>query len=311
MKYGKTILILRFMFYLYKCWHLYKSNNDFVNQLKYSKTYNSILSIQEYTNNIKECSDLDIKLPYLLRLSEFTMTHNATLLYKSIYKITQCIQDPEILTKQFMEFIYINNSYKSISESYSKELKLYNREFTVETSYEGIKELYKLSHDIEYFSNKLLLSNIVTESEYKTLLYENAIRNPKKKIIMTTINDWYYVDIFIGASYEISEEIINYFFVSPTHTPLYDKFTQIQTKMKSYYRFLDESYRQMNYLAVDIMDELALFTTKFHTSIQSTVSLYYLTGFLLIETVGCLYYSDNTVFMIEGIHSAITISLNK
>lgn len=311
MKYGKTILILRFMFYLYKCWHLYKSNNDFVNQLKYSKTYNSILSIREYTNNIKECSDVDIQLPYLLRLSEFTMTNNATLLYKSIYKITQCIQDPEILTKQFMEFIYINNSYKPITDSYSKELNLYNRDFAIEISYEGIKELYKLSHDIEYFSNKLLLSNIVTDSEYKTLLYENAIRNPKKKIITTTLNDWYYVDIFIGASYEISEEIIHYFFVSPTHTPLYDKFTQIQTKMKSYYRFLDESYRQMNYLAVDIMDELALFTTKFHTSIQSTVSLYYLTGFLLIETVGCLYYSDNTVFMIEGIHSAITMSLNK
>ena len=51
-----------------------------------------------------------------------------------------------------------------------------------------------------------------------------------------------------------------------------------------------------------IMDELSLFTTKFHTSIQSTVNLYYSTGFLLTETVGFLYGSDETVFMIEGIN---------
>jgi hypothetical protein len=110
------------------------------------------------------------------------------------------------------------------------------------------------------------------------------------------------MDIFIGATYEIGEETINYFFHSPTHTPLYDKFTQIQQRLKSYYRYLDESYRQMNYLAIDIMDELSLFTTKFHTSIHSTISLYYSTGFLFAETLGFLYGSDETVFFIEGIN---------
>jgi hypothetical protein len=73
--------------------------------MKNSKIYNSVLSIHEYTNTIQECRDIDIEMPYMLRLSEFTMSDEATYLYKSIYKITQCIQDPEILTKKFMEFL--------------------------------------------------------------------------------------------------------------------------------------------------------------------------------------------------------------
>lgn len=307
MNYGSLVLILRSCFYIYRFWHLYESNNEFLNQMTNSKTYNSLLSIDEYTNTMKECSDIDVQMPYMLRLSEFTMNDQAIHLYKSIYKITQCIKDPEILTKKFMDLLYANQSYTSYDIIESKELQLYDSALVkIEINKEGLHELYKLSNDIEYFSKKLLLSNVITLSEYNEVVNQHNIRNPKKNVINTTIintrDNWYYMDIFIGATYEIGEETINYFFHSPTHTPLYDKFTQIQQRLKSYYRYLDESYRQMNYLAIDIMDELSLFTTKFHTSIHSTISLYYSTGFLLTETVGFLYGSDETVFFIEGVN---------
>ena len=306
MNYGQLILILRFFFYLYRLWHLYESNNEFVYQMKNSKIYNSILSIHEYTNTIQECSDIQVEMPYMLRLSEFTMNDEATDIYKSIYKITQCIQDPEILTKKFLEMLHTNDSIDIVE---SKELQIYDPQLLkIKINKESLDELYKMSNDIEYFSKKLLISNTITISEYQEVMNEHKNRNPTKnggnikRVIITTRDHWYYMSIFMGATYEIGEETMNYFFYSPTHTPLYDKFTQIQQRLKSYYRELDESYRQMNYLAIDIMDELTLFTSKFHTSIQSTVNLYYSTGFLLTETVGFLYGSDETVFLLEGMN---------
>lgn len=316
MNYGRLIIILRLFFYLYRYWHLYESNNEFVYQMKNSKTYTSVLSINEYTNTIQECSDIDVDMPYMLRLSEFTMSDEATQLYTSIYKITQCIHDPEILTKKFMELLHANESFDIVE---STELQVYDpRLVKIEINKEGLDELYKMSNDIEYFSKKLLLSDTITVHEYEEVMNEHNIRNPKKNgsntntdtdtekktktVIIQTRDHWYYMDIFMGATYEMGEETMNYFFHSPTHTPLYDKFTQIQQRLKSYYRHLDQSYRQMNYLAIDIMDELSLFTSKFHTSIQSTVSLYYSTGFLLTEMVGFIYGSDETVFLIEGIN---------
>jgi hypothetical protein len=304
MNYGKIILFLRFFFYLYRLWHIYESNNEFVYQMKNSKIYNSVLSIHYYTNTIQECSDIPVEMPYILRLSEFTMNDEATNLYKSIYKITQCIQDPEILTKKFMEFLHTNDSFDIVE---SKELQIYHPTLLkVKINKESLDELYKMSNDIEYFSKKLLLSNTITVSEYQEVMNEHNIRNPKKNstntIVITTRDHWYYMNIFAGATYELSKETMNYFFYSPTHTPLYDKFTQIQQRLKSYYRELNESYRQMNYLAIDIMDEISLFTSKFHSSIQSTINLYYSTGFLLTETVGFLYGSDETVFLLEGIN---------
>jgi hypothetical protein len=306
MNYGRLVLILRSCFYIYRFWHLYQSNNEFLNQITNSKTYNSVLSIDEYTNTMKECSDIDIEMPYMLRISEFTMNDQAIHLYKSIYKITQCIKDPEILTKKFMDILHANESFDIVE---SKELQVYHPILVkIETNKEGLDELYKLSNDIEYFSKKLLSLNTITVSEYEEVINEHTIRNPKKNVtktktvIIETRDHWYYVNIFMGATYEMGEETMNYFFNSPTHTPLYDKFTQIQQRLKSYYRHLDESYRQMNYLAIDIMDELSLFTSKFHTSIQTTVSLYYSTGFLLTEMVGFIYGSDETVFFIEGIN---------
>ena len=306
MNYGQLILILRLFFYLYKLWHLYESNNEFVYQMKNSKIYNSILSIHEYTNTIQECSNIEVEMPYMLRLSEFTMNDEATSLYKSIYKITQCIQDPEILTKKFMELLHTNDSLDIME---SKELQIYDPSLIkIKINKESLEELYKMSNDIEYFSKKLLLSDRITVSEYQEVMAEHHVRNPKKNVIntntvtITTRDHWYYMNIFVGATYEVGEETMNYFFYSPTHTPLYDKFTKIQQQLKSYYRELDESYRQMNYLAIDIMDELTLFTSKFHTSIHSTVNLYYSTGFLLTETVGFLYGSNEAVFLLEGIN---------
>jgi hypothetical protein len=163
-----------------------------------------------------------------------------------------------------------------------------------------------MSNDLDYFSKKMLVSNMITISEYQQLTAEYKIRNAgtyKNTTNIIIVRDhWYYIHILTGATIEIGEEAMNYLFYTPTHTPLYDKFTLIQQKMKAYYRYLDESYRQINYLAIDIMDELSIFTSKFHSSIQSTIHLYYSTGFLLAEITGYMYGSDNAILVIEGLN---------
>jgi hypothetical protein len=100
-----------------------------------------------------------------------------------------------------------------------------------------------------------------------------------------------------GISYEIGKEYMNYFFIKPSHTPIYDRFTEIQTKYKSYYR----SYYQIQFLAVDISDELLLFHRKFQQSVHTSILLYGNSIMLLSDALGYLYGGDKAVFVIEGI----------
>ena len=265
MKYTKLILIIRLLIYIYKYWHFYESNNELIRQIKDSKIYTSILSIHKYNVFIKECSHVhenkNIKLPYLLRLSEFIMTTENTQLYTKVYKITKCIHDPEILTNQFMEYVNTNNTLP----------------FELSRNVKGMNELYKMTNDFEYFSKKLLSSAVISISEYTNILHEYKIRNSDSSrhdnyqhdytnIVITnnTQTHFYYLNILIGATYEICKETVKYFFYMPTHTPLYDTLIEIQKNMKLYYRILDESYRSLNYLAIDIIDEIQMFSKKFN-----------------------------------------------
>jgi hypothetical protein len=315
MKYTKIIFILRLLIYIYKYWHFYESNNTLIRQIKDSKIYNSILSIHKYNIFIKECSHIhenkNVKLPYLLRLSEFIMTTENTQLYTRVYKITKCIHDPEILTNQFMELIDINNTLP----------------FELSTNVKGMNELYKMTNDFEYFSKKLLSSTFISISEYKNILHEYKIRNlddslhhhgshhqgshhdgsrhhDYTKVVNTnnTKSHFYYLNILIGATYEICKETVKYFFYMPTHTPLYDTIIEIQKNMKLYYRILDESYRSLNYLAIDIIDEIQMFSKKFKILIQSSIHLYYSTGCLLSEIAGFIYGNENSFFLFETLH---------
>lgn len=299
MKYTKIILIIRLLIYIYKYWHFYESNNTLIRQIKDSKIYNSILSIHKYNIFIKECSHIhenkNVNLPYLLRLSEFIMTTENTQLYTKVYKITKCIHDPEILTNQFMKYVNINNTLP----------------FELSTNVKGMNELYKMTNDFEYFSKKLLSSSFISISEYKNILHEYKIRNldgsrhnDYTKIVITnnTQTHFYYLNILIGATYEICKETVKYFFYMPTHTPLYDTLIEIQKNMKLYYRILDESYRSLNYLAIDIIDEIQMFSKKFKILIQSSIHLYYFTGCLLSEIPGFIYGNHDSFFLYETLH---------
>lgn len=290
MKYIELLLFLRVLLYIYKCWHFYESNNTFIGQIKQSKIYNSILSIHNYSVFMKECSHVVVKQSYLLRLSEFMMTTENMQLYMSIYKITNCIHDPEILTNEFMEIIHLNDSSP-----------IAKNKFGIELNAKGIDELYKITNDFDFFSKKLLSSNYISISEYNDIVHENNIRKIRKSITNTTLtkqtkllNTIY---ILVETTYEFYKETINYLFYVPSHTPIYDKFVLMQKNMKSYYRYMDKSYRRANYLAIDIIDEVQLFTTKFNMLLKSSIKLYYSTGFLLTEIAGYVCGNDNALLL--------------
>ena len=150
--------------------------------MKNSKIYNSILSIHEYTNTIQECSNIEVEMPYMLRLSEFTMNDESTSLYKSIYKITQCIQDPEILTKKFMELLHTNDSLDIME---SKELQIYDPSLIkIKINKESLDELYKMSNDIEYFSKKkvkiLEQSCLFIARDYEYFIFKALLQSEVK-----------------------------------------------------------------------------------------------------------------------------------
>lgn len=303
MKYTKIILIMRLLMHAYKYWHFYESNNTLIRQIKESKMYASILSIHEYNTFVKDCSHVhenkNVKLPYLLRLSEFMMTTENTQLYAKVYKITKCIHDPEILTNKFMEHVNINNTLP----------------FELSTNSKGMNELHKMMNNFEYFSKKLLSSSVISISEYKNILHEYKIRNSDGSrhhnhrhdvaITNNTQTHFYYLNILIGATYEMCKETVKYFFYVPTHTPLHDTLTEIQKNMKLHYRILDESYRSLNYLAIDVIDEIQMFSKKFRILIQSSIHLYYFTGCLLSEIAGFVDGNHDSFFLFETLHMVL------
>lgn len=289
MKYTEVFLFLRVLSYAYKCWHFYESNNAFIGQIKQSKTYNSILSIHDYSVFIKECSQhAQFKQPYLLRLSEFMMTTENVQLYTSIHKIVNCIHDPETLTNKFMEIINLNESFP-----------IMKNKFEIELNAKGIDELCKITNDFEYFSKKLLSSDYISISEYNHIVHENNIRKSMTNVTTATKKHNFMNAIYmlVETTHELCKEIINHLFHMPSHTPIYDKFILMQKNMKSYYRHVDQSYRRANYLAIDVMDEFQLFAAKFKTLLKSSVKLYYSTGFLFADIAGYIYGNNNVLFL--------------
>lgn len=180
LKYRQLIFILQLIFYAYRFWHFYESNKTFIGEIKESKIYKNIQYIHKYTTNVKECSHVQFKQPYLLRLYKLIMTNENIELYTSIYKITKCIHDPEILTNKLMELIYFNKSLN---------LQNYNT-FEISSNAKGLHKLYKMTKDFEYFSKKLLLSNIISISEYNDIVHENNIRKSTHKTNVTNNDDF-------------------------------------------------------------------------------------------------------------------------
>jgi hypothetical protein len=241
--------MFRILWLLYRIWHLYESNNEFVSQVKVSKTFYTVVNTASYTHLISECRVTNTSMPYLLRLSELTLHPDAAALYKKIWDTTHCLQDPSILTRKMMELTDIHNQL--IEESKTGELVVYN----------------------PYAIKKIE----IPKQEVKE---ENGV-----------------FSILKGAAYELGQESMNYFFRKPSHTPIYDKLTTVQNKMKTYYR----TYYQIQFLAIDVSDELMLFQKKFQQVVHTSFGIYTSSGILIADITGYMYGGDNAVLIIEGI----------
>lgn len=235
--YTGLVLLLRTIWLIYRMWHLYESNVEFIDSVQKSKTYGSVITTMNYIELMKDCPSENI--PYLLRLSEHGLSNDAVVLYKKVWEMSECIThlNPGFLVNQFMAIEY---------PDVSLELVLKNVEGIKQTEEKGSKD---------------------------------------QSLTMSTL-------------YQIGQQSMNYLFWKPTHTPLYDKWTEVQTSTKSYYR----AYYQLHFLAVDISDELALFHRKFQQAIYTTWNIYANLAILSLDTTAVIigYKGDDIVFLIEG-----------
>ena len=106
MKYSYLILFLRTTWLSYRIWHLWESNHEFIATVTKSKTYGSIVYGANTVEWIRSCQSANKSIPYLLRMSEYTLSPQAATLYKRIWDMSQCLQNPIFLTNRMMESKY-------------------------------------------------------------------------------------------------------------------------------------------------------------------------------------------------------------
>ena len=104
-------------------------------------------------------------------------------------------------------------------------------------------------------------------------------------------------NLFEDGLYGLSEEFVDYLWWHPTHTPLYDKFAVVQTKVKQTTRV----YYQIQFLAIDISDELLIFQRKFQQSMWTTASLYNDLVILTADVFAFMYMGYEGIMVVEGI----------
>lgn len=228
MKY--IILFSRTLWIMYRFWHLYESNNEFVYQLQTSKTYDSILMTIQYAQLVKDCPSRPT--PYFLQM---TLNPNAAILYTKCWDIANCLQNPLVLTDKLLQIA-------------------------------GAEDIVEL--------------------EKQLVLYDPS-KVPSKQ--------WF---SFLSESYSIAE----YLFLRPSHTPLYDKWANLQTRIKTYYR----TYHKIQYMVVDITDEFHLFHRKFQQAIYTSISIYYGVIILFLDIAAFIYAGDKGIFFIEGLHQLLS-----
>jgi len=243
MGYKNFVIILRIIWLIYRIWHLYESNEEFMESVKNSKTYGTLLTTASISALLKGCPTLNTSQPYWMRLSELSMAPEAATVYKDLWSLSYCLQDP----KRFAE-------------------RIMNPE---------IQELLRLEGP----------------ASKELVLWTDVIPEVKD----TPSKHW---TIFTDGIYGLSEEVANYLWLRPSHTPLYDKWADGQKTVKQFSR----SYYHFQFLAIDISDELLLFQRKFQQATYTTMSIYSSLAIVATDIIAGYYGGDTGVMVVEGIY---------
>jgi hypothetical protein len=108
-------------------------------------------------------------------------------------------------------------------------------------------------------------------------------------------------DLFTEGVYGVGEEVANYLWYRPSHTPLYDKWTEGQQTVKK----ISRTYYQFQLFAIDISDELLMFQRKFQQAAYTTLSVYSSLAILTTDIVAGYYGGDTGVMIVEGIYQSM------
>ena len=254
MAYQHIVLLIRFLWLIYRIWHLYESNEEFMEAVIKSRTYGTILTTASIGTLLKGCPTMNTTLHYWMRISELSLAPEAAALYKDVWSLSHCLQDPRkfaerIMDPEIQELLRLDGSA-------SKELVLWTADDTTAL-------IVRAEEDTQ------------TQSEH-----------------------W---NLFTEGVYGLSEEVANYLWFRPSHTPLYDKWTEGQQTVKK----ITRSYYHFQLLAIDISDELLLFQRKFQQAAYTTLSVYSSLAILATDMIAGYYGGDTGIMLVEGIYQCI------
>ena len=254
MAYQHIVLLIRFLWLIYRIWHLYESNEEFMDTVIKSRTYGTIMTTASIGTLLKGCPTINTTLPYWMRISELSLAPEAAALYKDVWSLSHCLQDPRkfaerIMDPEIQELLRLDGSA-------SKELVLWTADDT---------------------------TALIVWAEEDT---------------QTQSEHW---NLFTEGVYGLSEEVANYLWFRPSHTPLYDKWTEGQQTVKK----ITRSYYHFQLLAIDISDELLLFQRKFQQAAYTTLSVYSSLAILATDMIAGYYGGDTGIMLVEGIYQCI------
>jgi hypothetical protein len=127
---------------------------------------------------------------------------------------------------------------------------------------------------------------------------EDSVALPEEKVDATPLGHWY---LFTDGVYGLGEEVANYLWYRPSHTPLYDKWTEGQQTVKK----ITRTYYQFQLFAIDISDELLMFQRKFQQAAYTTLSVYSSLAILTTDIIAGYYGGDTGVMIVEGVYQCV------
>jgi len=252
MAYQHIVLLIRFLWLIYRIWHLYESNEEFMGAVMRSKTYGTLLTTASIGRLLKGCPTINTTLPYWMRLSEVSLAPEAAALYKNVWTLSHCLQDPRTFAERIMD--------------------------------PEIQDLLRLEGPT---SKELVLWKV-----------EDSAALPEEKVDAIPSGHWY---LFTYGVYGLGEEVANYLWYRPSHTPLYDKWTEGQQTVKK----ISRTYYQFQLFAIDISDELLMFQRKFQQAAYTTLSVYSSLAILTTDIIAGYYGGDTGVMVVEGVYQCV------
>ena len=256
MAYQHLVLLIRFLWLIYRIWHLYESNEEFMGSVVRSRTYGTLLTTATIGKLLKGCPTINTTLPYWMRLSEVSLAPEAAAIYRDVWTLSHCLQDPKRFAERVMD-PEIQDLLR-LEGPASKELVLWTADDT---------------------------AAIVVRAE--------ETEKDKPNVV-----GW---GLFTEGVYGLGEEVANYLWYRPSHTPLYDKWTDGQQTVKK----ISRTYYQFQFLAIDISDELLMFQRKFQQAAYTTLSVYSSLAILTTDIVAAYYGGDTGVMIVEGIYQCV------